>query len=322
MSKKGLLAWGLSKTGVFACAMMIRKRTGGFTRLPILAYHRVMDCNTRTYPFDSDLISASVDAFDRQMDYVKRNFNVITFDALKRALDAGRIPENPLIVTFDDGYRDNYLNAYPILKHHGIPATFFVAVSYIGTKEVFHFERVVYLIKQAGRGDRASLIEEIQARIKRSDPSTVAAIIAQIEGELKVGDYPIAEVAMMTWEDVREMADNGMEIGSHGLRHINMAMTSDLELREETVDSKKRIEKEVGKPIVALAYPFGQADHFDERVKVAVAQAGYSFALAYIHGADVIGNGTRHQFELKRLHVESDVTLDYFKAMLAFPSVF
>lgn len=333
MSKKEILAYWLSRTRLLELAGPIRRSP----RLIILAYHRVMDFNARVHSFDSDLISAFVEEFERQMDHVKRNFNVITFETWARSIEEERYPERSLIVTFDDGYRDNYLNAYPILKRRGIPATFFLAVRYIGTKEIFNFEKAAYLIKQAQSGDfsleadqkyryhipsgdRTRLIEEIQALLKRADPRTHESIIHQMEGALKANDYPMEEVEMMTWEEVREMAKNGMEIGSHGMCHINMTLTSDQELREEIVDSKQWIEKEIGRPVSVLAYPFGQGDSFDERVKGAVEQAGYTFAASYIHGADVMGKLDR--FGLKRLHVESYITMDYFKSMLAFPSLF
>ena len=340
MGKKEQLAHWLESTGLLAYTATIRNRTSRFVSLPILAYHRALNFNPQTYPFDPDVISASVEAFDQQMAYIKKNFNVITFEMLQESRENGIRLERPMIITFDDGYRDNYLNAYPILKRHGIPATFFLAVSYIGTKEVFHWEKIVYLILQTqkdyfslesdrGRikyavppGDRTSLIKEMQTVLKRVSPLTAASIIKQMEAELKVDHYKAEHVTIMTWEEVLEMAKNGMEIGSHGLRHINITKTSDMELQEEIVDSKKRIEKEIGRRVSVLAYPFGQADHFDERVKGAAEQAGYQFACSYIHGADALWNKTLDCFALKRLHVESSTTLNYFKAMLAFPSLF
>jgi peptidoglycan/xylan/chitin deacetylase (PgdA/CDA1 family) len=336
-SKKERVARLLSKTRLLDWAARLDRTVRLTTPLTILGYHRVYDVDPAAYPYDDDLVSATVESFDRQMAYLNKNFEVITFEILGRCLETGRYPKRPAIVTFDDGYRDNYRNAYPILKRHGIPAAFFLPARYIGTREIFGFEKAAYLIKKGwpGRltltadrtysfrippGDRQEVIAEVQTLLQRADRRTHDDLIRQMERAIGCDRYPTEPVEIMTWDEVREMSRDGFEIGSHGASHINIAKTTDEELNEEVVESKRLIEKEIGRPVTVLAYPFGQRDSFDDRVVGALRRAGYAFGVSYLHGTDAAGRAD--PYALSRLHVESYHSMEYFGAMLLFPSVF
>ena len=88
------------------------------------------------------------------------------------------------------------------------------------------------------------------------------------------GDDP-AELATMTWDDLRGHADRGVELGSHTVSHAHLTQLADAELRHELADSKRELEAELGRPCNEVAYPYGE---HDERVRAAARAAGYSLA--------------------------------------------
>src|SRR5205823_4216437 len=112
-------------------------------------YHRIEGAlHSR---FDDGVIDARPEVFDRQMALVKRHLNVVGIDELCEFAGGGALPTNPVCVTFDDGYRDNYEQALPILKRQGIKAIFFVAVNPIVERRLFWWDRVAYLIKSSAK---------------------------------------------------------------------------------------------------------------------------------------------------------------------------
>src|SRR4051812_835884 len=105
-------------------AVMAWRHTFGAPWIAVLTYHRVADRVERSL-FDEGVIDTSPDELDAQLDFVKRNFDLISLDDLRAFKRGGPMPKNPALVTFDDGYRDNHDLALPILKQHGAKAIFF-----------------------------------------------------------------------------------------------------------------------------------------------------------------------------------------------------
>ncbi len=104
------------------------------------------------------------------------------------------------------------------------------------------------------------------------------------------GDDP-AQLATMSWDELREHADRGVRIGSHAVSHPHLTRLSDDELRDELGDSKAEIESELGRRCPELAYPYGE---HDERVRAAVRAAGYDRAYA-------LRDGKRDPYALPRM---------------------
>jgi peptidoglycan/xylan/chitin deacetylase (PgdA/CDA1 family) len=186
------------------------------TKVLVLNYHKI----------DNKDISLSVlpEDFDQQMKYLSDNgYHTITPDDLYASLAGEKeLPEKPVLITFDDGYEDNYQNAYPILKKYDMKATIFV-----------------------------------------------------ISGFLDV--YP----NYLTWDQAREMDQNGINIESHTVDHKSMTDLTDDELRAELVDSKKKIEKELGHEIHFMAYPTGT---YNLHIASLVKDAGYQAAFTIKYG--------------------------------------
>src|SRR5262249_31863190 len=151
--------------------------------LRILAYHRILDQSDAHLPFlfDDGVISASTASFRSQMDYVRRNFDVISFsDLCDIEGSCGCRPRRPLIVTFDDGYRDNYTEAFPVLKELGIPATVFVTTAHMGSNSLFWWDLVAFCFKTTERTgiilDEIA-VEELDLRTLAGRQSAVGRVL-------------------------------------------------------------------------------------------------------------------------------------------------
>src|SRR5579863_6872388 len=149
IDKKTLLARCLVAGRVLS--PLARIRSAYRADIPILAYHRVWDIRDEdAFPFDVELVSACTADFRWQMEYVRENFDPITFGKLLQILDGEmRSPPRPIIITFDDGFDDNFQNAFPILDALDVPATIFLSTGYIGGEQTFWYDRLARLILQA-----------------------------------------------------------------------------------------------------------------------------------------------------------------------------
>lgn len=107
----------------------------------ILLYHRVANLDT-----DPQLLSISPEHFAKQMEYISDNYSPISLSDLGRAIESKKIPDKSVVITFDDGYGDNFLNAKPILEKYDIPATIFVASGYIGSNKEFWWDELERLL--------------------------------------------------------------------------------------------------------------------------------------------------------------------------------
>ncbi len=215
LSRRDIAARFLILSGV----TRLKELLGGEDKLLVLAYHRI--CETEGFTWDDDLVSASPREFERQIRYIAERFTPITFEELGRILNGRSLmPPRPVIVTFDDGYMDNYLQAFPILKRYKVPATFFIPVGFIGTQRITWWDLKAF---------------------KR-----------------KNGRWPKKGPRFMGWKEIEEMAAWGMEFGSHTVSHISLAKAPDVMIKDELSASKSEMEHRLGRKVMAFAYPYGE----------------------------------------------------------------
>jgi len=131
---------------------------------------------------------------------------------------------------------------------------------------------------------------------------------------------PHADCRPMTWSELREMHAGGMEIGSHGVSHHMLSKLPREEMAREIQDSQAALTRELGVPAVSLSYPVGGPDAFDRDVIDAARAASFRFGCSYISGDNPSRPGDL--FDLRRIHVESDLDAAWFRAMTAWPALF
>lgn len=336
--KKNILANAMAKSGLSPA--ITRLRAGSRNTLTILAYHRVLPSwSERDFPYDLDLISASTAEFAWQMEYVKKHFTVVSFADVLGHLDGRAVlPRHPLLVTFDDGFDDNHRHAFPVLKRLGMPAVIFIATSYIGQAQTFWYDWLYGIALAAMRSGQSVVIgtREFAFKPTREQPTRpdvgelfhfvkgmrdtelrAALAVLNADTRFATAAAPRPESQPMKWENVREMAGNGIEFGSHAASHPILTNLDDAALAMELASSKHAIERELGRAVEVIAYPDGGEMAFDERVIDASRHAGYRLGASYLSGVNDLRRLDR--FRLKRLHVERYLTRADFMGMLALP---
>lgn len=272
--------------------------------LLILNYHRIGDASIT--PFDSDVFSCSTQELECQVLYLNRQFRIV---GLPEALDLldGRRPlrEPTVLLSFDDGYIDNYELAFPVLARHGIPAVFYLPTSFIGTDFIPWWDRVASLVKRSPR----TLIQ-LSTPHRRSFSLTPAHREHSIRQILDIYKGPavvnpegfMAELLVacdvpelsaeaygrnfLSWDEARQMQAAGMSFGSHSHTHRILAKLPFAEQREELQLSREILEHELGIPIDTLAYPVGARSSFNTDTIRALAETGYRHAFSFISGVN------------------------------------
>ena len=266
----------------------------------VLGYHRVVDDfgAAAQGAMPSMLISARM--FERHLDCVGRSFRFIDLDELGYHIAAGKPFDEPVAaVTFDDGYRDVYEHAFPILKRKGIPAGMFVVTELVDKRFWQVHDKLYHLVSKAFdtwsdpvrelhglfRALRLPADCLIQQRGGLNPLLTVSSILPELplrdvrllmDGlESSVGNGFHDMPPTLRWSDIADMRRGGITIGSHTKNHVSLPMESPEGIAEELEGSRRLLEARLGEPIRHFAYPGGQ---FAPAVVDAVARAGYEFA--------------------------------------------
>ena len=291
----------------------------------ILAYHRVSPLST----VNALLRDLCVDplSFDKQMVYLKKNYNVISLEqALEYANSASNKLDNSIVITFDDAYADNYEYAYPILKKHGLAATVFVSTSFIGSKRVFWWDMLVDMLKCTqketvnfsflGRDYKFKLNKEKQRAFyvianlfKRAAPEEQETLTRILRGAFAL-DEKVVLTRCLSWEQIREMSKYNITFGSHTHSHIALSLVLNGQLQEELIKSKEILELNIKQRVTAFAYPFGEQGDFNKKSVALVAQTGYRCALTMLQGPVYCGDNA---FTLRRVGVGGNDTVSIFK---------
>lgn len=335
MRKKDILA--LAMFGRFSPLRPVVRRIGT-KRLVVLAYHRINDEPDASYPFQEDTVSATPEMFRQQLAFLKRYCFVTTFKELAHLVAANEtIPDNTVIITFDDGYRDNYDIALPILSEFKLPAVVYVVTENIDSGQPFWFDILSYALIHAPNG-RLSVLDgqhtfdisnENRKLLRRSfgdlvrtldDQARVQAIRELVDFSKCRDELEAHERMVLTWPEVTEMHCAGIEIGSHTVTHPFLSLLSDEQLKSELMDSKCRIESVIGSPVFSLSYPTGGRAYYDERTLKLASACGYRFAVSYEHNALPYSHDAR--FEIPRIHIELDVGQELFEAYTMMPNLF
>ena len=307
--------------------------------LRVLAYHRVRELGDG-FAFDPDLVSATPEDFRAQMRHVAQRFHPVSCREVVAALDGGpALPRDPVLVTFDDGYDDNHAIAFPILREFGVPATFFVATGHIDNGLPYGYDWLAHLVVTARTGRlqlptldidvplpsgleaRRELSGLVLYRLKYLDDAGQQALIAEFE---RACDRPRSQGHVdcrpMTWDQLREMRDAGMDIGAHGVHHRMLAKLPDEALLDEVTQCQRRLTEELGTPAISVSYPVGGPDAYDARVIDAVRAHGFRIGFSYVSGTNPLPAADRYR--LLRTPVETSVDRAWFEGMLAVPEMF
>lgn len=280
--------------GVHAVRWM--KRNG----VRILMYHRFSDAA----------------ALDRQCAHIRKYYKPIAMSAVADWLDSGR-PAEPysLGVTVDDGYRDFLEVAHPVFAKYGIPVTVFLVSDFMDGKCWLWYDQVVWAYQRA-RGT-AGEGRELAVRMTNMSAAERSAMLSEVPRSLGVqlpAEAP-PEYRPLSWDDVRSLADSGVEFGAHTKTHPILSAVLDSErLRDEIAGSKQRIEAELGTPVTHFCYPNGRGVDIGAAAVTAVREAGYRTAVTAEPGVNHAG---ADPFLLCRIGADPTHEEDYFERAVA-----
>jgi peptidoglycan/xylan/chitin deacetylase (PgdA/CDA1 family) len=271
----------------------------------------------------------TAERFEELLRFLKAEMNPVSVDDVANFVAGkGDIPDRAVAITLDDGYRDNYTNAYPLLKEYGIPATIFLATGFIGNTHMFWWDRIGESLKRTRvdrvekswingllNGERAALPDTLDlsthagrnqawdsltTALRRCERDRRDGILAVLEERLAV-EPAESDSTMLTWEQVVEMSGNGVDFGAHTVTHPSFASTTTDECEREAVESKRAIEARTGKPVISFAYPFGDFNRDQMAImKDRLRTAGFRCAFVVESGCV---RADSDPYELKRVHV-------------------
>ena len=282
----------------------------------ILTYHRF---SADGYDDDG---KTPARVFAEQLEYLTAHYDVVPLSQIVERITAREpFPSGLAAVTIDDGYRDAYEVAYPLLRRYGVPASLFVVTEFADRRAWIWPDKARFLARQARRQALTTKIGESELRLELNEATSrrdaserVNSVIKRLPDELKeevierlslalgvaIPQTPPEEFSSVTWDQAREMDANGVEIGSHTLTHPILTNVGDERLRRELRDSKSRLEEILGRQVDQFCYPNGDND---ERVQCEVARAGYRAAVTVVNGLIQRGDDP---LTLRRVHTERD----------------
>lgn len=305
-----------------------KKRPAG---LYCFNYHRIGDAEKSKY--DPNVFSCTEKRFFEHVEFFKQNFRIISVDQLIGIIDKGSIIEEPTgIITFDDGYIDNYTNAFPILDAAKISAAFYVPTDYIDKPQIpwwdeiswhvrhtelkeiklFHWKQAVD-IKTGNIRDRTRRI----LRAFKSDKNPMAeklAMLREITGFSEM-DCRSDDSLFMNWSQLSEMQNSGMHIGSHTCSHSILSHLSQKQQAQELKGSKKRLDEMLEVPATTLAYPVGGADAFTVKSQDIARQCDYKMAFSFIPGINTALT-KENIYKLRRIPVSDNLSCDELRRLI------
>jgi peptidoglycan/xylan/chitin deacetylase (PgdA/CDA1 family) len=308
VSRSAQLARGLELTGLGA---LLRRRS--WSGVVVLNYHRIG--TGEGSPYDRAVWTAGADAFDAQVRFVVRHFDPIGPGDLAEAARERR--GRHAMITFDDGYRDNYDVALPILLSHGAHATFFVTTGFIDDRRIAWWDEISWMAEMAARPES---IDVMNNRYKSLPGDEAERYLDRLADSTGIGRHGRADDMWMTWDMLRDIRDAGMSIGAHTVTHPVLANQTRQRQQWEIGTSKRRLEEELGGPVTAFSYPEGTRAAFDGATRAALAAHGFKLAFSFYGGHR--GFSAWDPYDVRRTTVSPRTPHALFKQMLTLPNVF
>lgn len=321
--------------GLYVASGIGRIRHRG--RVVILTYHRVVsDRMVRDEHIQAGMYVRG-QSFETHITYLRKRFTIISLDELLDLWQTNRLKRDRsyCVITFDDGWKDNYQFAFPLLMKYRIPATIFLATDFIGTAQWFWPDLMMLLLEKSaqpttGAADRKAvstiLAETIGVTLSAADgifrrdesgdpihPDTIVELCKRVKGDsihkiidrLSCAlhmDLPTHRV-LLNWDEVREMAGKGVTFGSHSSSHRIMTHIPLSDVKTELIDSRERMLEQGIKPVPVFCYPNG---NFDRDIQELVRETGYLAAVGCEVGLE--GERPSDLFALKRVCLHEDGT--------------
>ncbi|MFZ3045281.1 MAG: polysaccharide deacetylase family protein, partial [Desulfatirhabdiaceae bacterium] len=297
-----------------------------FKRLPlrnkliVLNYHRIRPSDPQFQTaFDDGVYTVDENEFARQVKWLKHNTRILSE---KELIDShgenGFLPPSAstpsVVITFDDGYRDNYTIAFPILKYYKVPAILFVTTQMVNTRQLSWWDIISYLVKHTQKPfvafdeqkfflpeQKQDTIKYFQQRMKQEQYEQTKYLLSELSETCDVAlpDIALQDREILTWEEIREMARHQVAIGSHTHTHRVLTTISQGSQKEEMILSKLIIEEKTGGPVLTISYPVGEPQFITPETSEIAADSGYCLGFTTNTGVNDWKN--IHPYRVKRI---------------------
>ena len=299
----------------------------------VLMYHRVLSSEWRKNASSHEGIIVDSEVFKKQIKYLSKCFRVVSLEEFAKRLEyGGRFEKYTCLITFDDGWRDNYTNAFPVLQAHRTPATIFLSINHVGQASGFWQERLSEMlmsihdemkrerrglfpysellekyqlqrIAQLGEDSPKRWVSEIVSAMKQYDHKYIEKMVAEISEAVPIRNKERDGCdAFLDWCEIEEMKQGGITFGSHGMNHRILTKIAVPEAESEITESRRIIQRKIGNMVSAISYPNGD---YDSRILAITKESGYDLAFGTERGlVDIEDNAYR----LRRVNVHNDMT--------------
>jgi len=298
------LAVRLRSAAVESLRPLTRRWSSGYAR--ILMYHR--------FGADGDFRRMPQGCFAEQLRYLTRNFRVVPLRELTEQLAAGKpFARNSVALTVDDGYRDFFTHAYPVIEEFRVPVTVYVVSRFIDQEIWLWFDAIHFLVHSAPAGEFELTLPaggrrvELKSLASRNEVWNLIAdaclplmaaqrwtLISSIAGRLGVAlpQRPTPEYAAMSWQEVRQLDPTLIDIGVHTMNHPILSRCDAVEQQREIAGARRRIEECLGRAADAFCYPNGQPGDFDQTTVEILRRENFSSAVV-AYGGMIDGGADR-----------------------------
>lgn len=319
MRTRQYLAQALRYSGTLS---LISHGWWGRRSLTVLAHHRITDADAPDFYGLKSNVSASVSDFEQQLDWIADNYNVISLDQLRQyVLKDVDLPPRPLLITFDDGYRDNYENAYPILKKHGFPAVIFTVTGRMSnptplwwdiSAQAFRTTKVseANLPYLGMREINKSTQTEFMETLKKYPTAEIDPAVEQLCTALQVSPEKVD--LFFGWDEVRELVSNGIACQAHTVTHPIMTRIPMEQRIEELKQSRDALLENTNQTVDTFAYPNGSPVDYDKETVLALHELGYKMAVTLSPGPERLSIVKRYPMQIRRVYLSRRDTMDMF----------
>lgn len=301
-------------------------------KIPIIMYHGITNSDINRWT------QVRVSEFQKQIKYISKKYYPISLHNAIANIDNRMIVKKSIVITFDDGFKNNRTEAFPILESYNVPATIFITTSFIEKNAPycgFIWTDYIYTLLMTTGFDSIDFTDyglckfdlsnnekriEAQSRIchyfKKCKNDKKEKIIASLTSKLlnNIDNNIYKTLRGLNWDEVRNMDANPLiSFGAHTINHVILTNVRHDIMLKEIISSKNIISNQLGHPIRTFAYPNGTKEDFNAVVKNIVA-TNYDCALTTIEGFNSIHSDL---YELKRFPVGNDMNLWQFKLILS-----
>lgn len=290
--------------------------------LTVIMFHRVLAPDDARWAHCDPDYTLRSDLFAQCLKFFAAHYNMVTVDDVLRARRGeGVLPDRALLVTFDDGWRDNVDFALPPMRSMKMPGLMFVVADAVGREEPFYQEQIVGAWRR-GRLDTAALAaalrsagEEVEAasgndiavlrrligRVERLTPSARGALLAGLHERLADGLRHMIDA-----DELRSLVDGGIAIGLHGKTHTPMTAATDLDAELAGARAEMAVRLPGREPPATMSFPHGR---FDATIAQRARDAGYELVFTSVPVVNPTGGGGLGWL-LGRLGFETDAIAD------------